>query len=105
MLDLTHPRPCQAARVVFDAYSDLNGYGSFENMDAKDFRYLGERSGYYAFIYRKHDADNSRRPDAPEAAYIEVDIGLFGQLVDQRRMTVPLEELATAKGSELSCSG
>lgn len=92
-------RPCVAARAIFDSYGDVSGYGTFQGMLGGDFRYLGG----HEFIYIQNDAHPSRKTKEPEAKYVNVLLGLFNN--DFQRMSVPVSEFYSSKGTPLTCDG
>lgn len=95
---VSQQRPCQAARAVFEGYSDVSGYSTVQDMLAGDFRYLGASWGHHKFFYRKNDAVPSRVTKERAAVYREVSIGIFGRPSYVRSLTTDVSEFDTSEG-------
>jgi len=94
------PRPCQAARAVFESYSDVSGYGTVQGMLNGDFRHLGGQE----FTYIMNDANPSRRTEEPRAKSIRVTFNIF-KGPDFQTMSIPVSEFYSSKAIPLTCDG
>ncbi len=93
---------CKAARSLYgDSYTD--GYGSFQNMLAGDFKYLGRNGGSYTFIVRINSTRPNYNDQPPLAKYFEVELNFLGNVSDSRKMSYSMEAMNAMSGERVIC--